>query len=404
MLKKLMLLFAVSISLVGCSGDTISNDDSHIDENYESAENEHYYEEYYEDNSEDESSEYAFVSDWQEGEMNIEGNKSYRTVNESYNFYFAEQGNWIYYIFENYIYKENSSGETILVAQFEFNPKDISVIGDWIYYFYDSCLYKIRTDGQENSLVIPDIDSYFICKDRIFYTYTEQTSADTYSSVMKSCNFDFEDIQACCYRSGLEYDDHKMKWNIVGEYDNKLFFLPTVVIDPHNPYFFSDTIPYGIHYVDLDTLEHVEYVGKEHEFFEEKVNYSYCIMSDYIVGQRLENVSTKDAIRLFNINSKESFTITPKVGEQQLQFLSTIGYDELNGRFLMSGSIGIKHEKSLWITEGIEGLENNDWTEVTSDDVTGFINTKNYIYYKTNNDAVYRINYDGENWTTVFQW
>lgn len=368
-------------------------------DNYETSENEDYHEGY----SEDKVNENVFVSDWQEGEMNIEGNKSYRIVNESNNFYFTEQGEWVYYIFENCIYKENSLGETILVAQFDFNPKDISVVGDWIYYFYDSCLYRIRTDGQENRVIITEIDSYYIYNNRIFYTYTEQTSADKYSSTIKSCTLELEDVQAFYCFSSLEYDDDTMQWNIIGGYDNKLYYVPAIRVDSHNSYIEDTVIPMGINYIDLDTLEHVEYIGKDHSFLcSDYKNHVYCIMSDYIVAKKTGG-AIADVLRFFDLRSEESFTVTPKLDGYFLNYLFDVGYDELNGRFLMSGKTGDKREISLWVTDGIEGVVNNNWLELTSDDATSFINTKNYIYYKTGEDTVYRIDYDGGNWKTVIE-
>lgn len=404
-----MLLFVVSISLVGCSDDTISNDDSYIDENYESAENEDYYEDYYEDNSEDESSEYVFVSDWQEGEMNIEGNKSYRTVNGSNNFYFTEQGEWIYYIFENCIYKENLLGETILVAQFDYNPKDISIIGDWIYYFYDSCLYKIRTDGQENSVILTEIDSYYIYNNKIFYTESIQTSADTYETRMNVCTLDaMEHYVGLWTFSGMEYDNHKMLWNIVGGYDNKLFYIPSVEFASHNSYIEPKVIPYGIHSIDLETLDDVIYVEADHEFFgSEYMNHEYCIMSDYIVAKKSvgHNAFTiSNALRFFDLRTGESFTVTPALNGYFFNWVFSVGYDELNDRYLMSAKTGDKREISLWIANSVEDVLNNNWTELTSDDVTSFINTKNYIYYRTaGEDTVYRVDYNGKNWETVIE-
>ncbi len=81
----------------------------------------------------------------------------------------AVQGEWVFYINEDVIYKAKADGseETYLADE----AYGVNVVGDWIYFLKNDNMYKIKTDGSEETRISEDFVPYTfaVAGDWIYY-------------------------------------------------------------------------------------------------------------------------------------------------------------------------------------------------------------------------------------------
>ncbi len=396
MLKRLLLLLLLifSINLIGCSNNTMNNNAAYLNADYKS-------------DSVDalDKPQGKFISDWQDGEMNIEGNKPSNTANSKY-LSVTEQGSWIYYVDNYSICKEDAYGQQYIIAEFSNRPKQLSVVGDWIYYLYETNLYKIRTDGECQTLLIEDVgspwSSYYIYNDRIYYFINEQTSADTFKSTLHSCTLDTLDDIGIFYLSDLSMEEDVIGWNILGMFENKLLAIPEVENLDESKY-----LPQGIFYFDLDTYEVGWLTDRRDPFLDfESQHFDFFLANNCIIAFGMKSGNCP-WIRIYDLHTYDIIPVNPVINGNEIYFLRSLNYDEINDRYIMActfyvdkESFFVDKETSIFITDGIEGLKNNNWTEISSDNARILMTTSNYIYYDVD-DVLYRIDYDGQNWKRI---
>ena len=133
-----------------------------------------------------------FVSDWKEGEKNAIGNTSWNLNSLNY---VTEQGDWVYYIVNDELCKEDRDGNKyVLVSQ--IRGEDLQIIGDWIYFYNlrEKVISKIKTDGSE-LITGYSCEEFYATENGIIYVTKKQTGASTYKIELSICDLDFENSQ-----------------------------------------------------------------------------------------------------------------------------------------------------------------------------------------------------------------
>ena len=401
-MKRLLMIFLLlPVLAAGCS---VASEDQNITEMYISETEDGHYDEVLEND---------FVPDYDNaGEINKMGISN---SNINAGGFMTMQGQYIYYIYNNSIYKCKEGSEPALLASYDNPVYCINVCGDYIYfstYSVDSDAYSIiqlRTDGDEQCILVQGLSNstFLLVNDsKPMIYYTGLTNNQSSEIVKCLAEYDIDTGTANIRYKFLDdsskysyyYDRENHDARICGFQNNKLLI--------HE--FYSRVFSVvGWYDLALDQFDAIDW-GEE---------YGIQVRGEVFPLENgdllFEFPVTAVVDRIIHYNEQNGIIFDAKTDLSQKFNIQTVYNDQMiywtNNEIWMLPVTEL--EKSLYPETGFVVAPADDTIQIWNvadaqliiqdQNATSFAVAGDWLYYKTgdyDDEDIYRVKMDGSNW------